>query len=316
VVTAGPVSASSPITYSGRGIALSGTVAGNLVGFGDTLSLPSTGGHQDAGLISAGVSGVLGGDTLHAATTGLNDRTRSEASAAGVTINVGNDSITADFAMSRTMAVSGNGAPTLSGTSEVAGLVVNNTAVTVTGAANQIVTLPDGELVVNERTTSTSGDTGSITINALHLNIATDTDLMVGSSRAGVTSGSSNCSSGRQPTTGGGWIVAPSTGKGTFGVSGRATATGAFGHVVYTDHGTGTKIQGTVTAYSELGNGAFMQGPAQVNGQPSGNFQLTVQDNGEPGTTDTFSIQTDGVPAQSAAGTLQGGNIQYHRPCH
>lgn len=316
VVVAGPAAASNPIVYSGRGIAFSGNVAGTNVGFGDTLPLASTGGHQEAGLSSAGVPNLLGGDTLHATTTGLNDRTRSEASAAGVAITVGSDSIMADFAMSRTMAVSGNGAPALSGSSQVTGLTVNDVAVTVTGAANQIVPLPDGDLIVNERTTSTSGDTGSITINALHLTITDGTDLLVASSKAGVTSGSSNCSSGRQPTTGGGWIVASSTGKGTFGVSGRGTTTGgATGHVVYTDHGTGAKVQGPVTFYQELGNGALLQGPAQVNGQPAGNFTVQVQDNGEPGNTDTFSIQTDGANPQQGAGTLQGGNIQFHKPC-
>jgi hypothetical protein len=192
---------------------------------------------------------------------------------------------------------------------------VNDTAVTVTGAANQVVSLPDGELVINERNTTLSGDTGSITINAMHLTVTDGTDLLVASSRAGVTSGSASCSSGRQPTSGGGWIIAPTTGKGTFGLSGRATNTGYTGHVVYTDHGTGTKVHGPVTFYQELGNGALLQGPATVNGSPSGNFTVQVQDNGEPGTTDTFSISTDGAPPQQAGGTLQGGNIQFHKAC-
>ena len=316
VAAAPPVAASTNVSYTGRGVALSGTVGGNNVGFGDTLPLPSTGGVQDSGLASAGVPNVLSADTLHAATVGLNDRTRTEASAAGVNVSVGSDSITADFVMSRAMAVSTSGAPSLSGSSDVNSLVVNGTIVPVTGQINQVVALPDGQLVVNERTSSTSGNTGSITVNALHISITGADDVIFASSQAGATSGSSNCSSGRQPTTGGGWILAPTGGKGTFGVSGRATASGATGHVVYTDHGTGMKITGPVTVYTELGNGAQMQGPASVNGQPAGNFNVTVQDNGEPGNTDTFSIQTDGTPPQAAGGTLQGGNVQFHRPCH
>lgn len=315
VVTAAPVAAGTAVEYSGRGIAFSGTIAGNNTGFGDTLSLPSTGGHQAAAAASAGVPSLLGGDTLHASTFGQNDRTRTEATASGVTITTGAYTIQADFAMTRAMAVSSNGAPVLSGSTQISNLVVNGNAVTVTGAANQLVTLADGSLVVNERITSISGATGSITVNALHLTLTDNTDLLVASSRAGVTAGSSNCSAGRQPTTGGGWIVGASTGKGTFGLSARPTATGFHGHLVYKDHGSNTRISGPVTLYQEFGNGAILQGPATQNGQPAGDFTVEVQDNGEPGSTDTFSISTQSFPPHTAGGTLQGGNIQLHKPC-
>lgn len=316
VVTAGPVAASSTVTYSGRGIAFSGTVAGQSTGFGDTLPLPSSGGHQAAAAMSAGLPSLLGADTLHASTFGQSDRTRTEATASGIAITTGNYTVTADFAMTRAMAVSSHGAPVLSGSAEISNLSVNGTAVAVTGAANQIVTLPDGQLVVNERITSTSGATGSITVNALHLTLSDATDLLVASSSAGVTAGSSNCGSGRQPATGGGWIVGASTGKGTFGLSARPTASGGVqGHVVYKDHGSGTRIHGPVTLYLESGNQAFLQGPATQDGQLVGNFVVEVQDNGEPGNTDTFSISTESFPPHAAAGTLQGGNIQLHRPC-
>lgn len=316
VVSAGPVAASAPTTYSGRGIAFSGTVAGTNAGFADTLPLPSTGGLQNASASSAGLSSLLGGETLHATAFGQNDRTRTEASASAIAITTGSETITADFAMSRATAVADHGVPVLSGSTTISNLVVNGVPVAVTGAVNQVVTLPSGTLTVNERITSTSGATGSITVNALHLTLTDETDLLVASSRAGVTAGSSNCSSDRRPTTGGGWILAPTLGKGTFGVSGRATASGgAFGHLVYKDHGpNGVRISGPVTLYIDNGfNGAAMTGPAQVNGQPGGNFEVHVQDNGEPGDTDTFSVFLDGV--LQGAGDLQGGNIQYHRAC-
>ena len=314
-VTAGPASAGNDTTYSGRGIAFSGTVAGTNAGFADTLSLPSTGGHQTASALTIGVPNLLGGETLHASTFGQNDRTRTEAAASAVAITTGNETIQADFAMTRAMAVASGGVPVLSGSTTISNLVVNGAPVTVTGAINQVVTLPSGTLTINERITSTSGATGSITVNALHLTLTDDTDLLVASSSAGVTADSSNCGSFRQPTTGGGWITAPTLGKGTFGVSGRPTASGgATGHLVYKDHGTGVRISGPVVFYLENGfNGAVMTGPATVNGQPAGDFEVNVQDNGEPGTTDTFSVSVDGVP--QGAGTLQGGNIQFHKPC-
>lgn len=314
-MTAAPVAASATVTYSGRGIAFSGSVAGVATGFADTLPLPSSGGHQTASSISAGLPSLLGGDTLHASAFGQNDRTRTEAAASSIAITTGSETITADFAMSRAMAVSSHGAPVLSGSSQVSNLVVNGVPIAVTGVANQLVSLPSGDLVVNEQISSTSGATGSITVNALHLTLTDGTDLLVSSSRAGVTAGSSNCASFRQPTTGGGWIIGQSTGKGTFGLSARPTANGFHGHVVYKDHGTGTRIHGPVTLYQEFGNGALLQGPATQNGQSVGNFIVEIQDNGEPGNSDTFSITTESMPPHAAGGPLQGGNIQMHKPC-
>jgi hypothetical protein len=316
VGTAGPALAAST-TYSGRGIAFSGTIAGTSVGlFADTLALPSTGGHQAAAVMTGAVPNLLAGDTLHASAFGQNDRTRTEAAASGITITSGTTTVTADFAMTRAMAVSSHGAPVLSGTNTISNLVVNGTPVSVTGAVGQVVTLPTGTLTINERTTSISGATGSITVNALHLDLSNGTDFIVASSSAGLTADSSNCSPNRQPTTGGGWITGASLGKGTFGVSARPTVSGAVqGHVVYKDHGTGTRITGPVTAYLDLGTTAFLTGPATQDGQPAGQFTVEVQDNGEPGTTDNFSITTESVPPHAAGGTLQGGNIQIHRPC-
>ena len=41
--------------------------------------------------------------------------------------------------------------------------------------------------------------------------------------------------------------------------------------------------------------------------------QADVADKGEPGRTDTFRLQLSN--GYSAAGTLDGGNIQLHKPC-
>ena len=314
VVIAGPAAAASPIQYSGRGIAFSGSVAGTPAGFADTLSLPSTGGHQSAALLTAGLPSHLGGDTLHASAVGQGDRTRTEAAASAVTITTGTETVSADFVMTRAMAIGNHGVPALSGSTTISNLVVNGAPVAVTGLANQVVTVPSGQLVVNERITSTSGATGSITVNALHLTLTDGTDLLVASSRAGVTAGSSSCSTNSSPTTGGGWVIGSTLGKATFGVSARATASGFHGHVVFKDHGSGTRITGPVTSYIELGpTAAIIQGPATQDGQPAGQYVVEVQDNGEPGTTDSFSIQTDSYPPQG--GPLQGGNIQIHKPC-
>jgi hypothetical protein len=309
----GPAFASSPVTYAGRGIGLTGTIAGTNLTYADTLALPSTGGTQGADELSGGLPGLLAADSLHAATVGQGDRTRSEASLGGLSLAVGADTVTADFAMSQTMAVTG-GTPALSGTVDLSGLVVNGSPVVVTGQPNQTITLPDGQLVLTEQQISSTGGVSTITMTALHLVISGTADVRVAPSAAGVSSGSNNCSSGTAPTTGGGWIL--TTGKGTFGVNGRATAgtPPAAGHVTFVDHATGLKVHGPVTAYTVGGNFASMTGPAEVNGQPAGTFTVNVQDNGK-GTTDFFSISTDGVPPVSAAGTLQGGNIQIHKPC-
>src|SRR5207248_8835259 len=88
--------------------------------------------------------------------------------------------------------------------------------------------------------------------------------------------------------TGGGWIIAETTGgKGTFGlVAGNKPDDSSMGHLVYIDHAIDLRVQsasiifnGTCT-FSGTGTGTMggVSGPV--------NFTVSVTDNGEPGTSD------------------------------
>ena len=61
--------------------------------------------------------------------------------------------------------------------------------------------------------------------------------------------------------------------------------------------------------------GRVFEGEAEVNGTPGYTYRVEVADNGEPGRrTDRLKISLS-YNNYSADGTLEGGNIQLHRPC-
>ena len=116
--------------------------------------------------------------------------------------------------------------------------------------------------------------------------------------------------------TAGGWITTAAGDKGTFGLTAKASATGApSGNLTYQDHGllarTVKSTAITSVTLTGAGNCAQILGNARVNGTPGFGFQVDVCDNGEPGKdSDTFTIlMSDGY---TATGTLGGGNVQIH----
>src|SRR5688572_3132845 len=116
--------------------------------------------------------------------------------------------------------------------------------------------------------------------------------------------------------TAGGWIPVLG-GKGTFGVTAKANASGTpSGHLTYQDHGAMAKtVKSTAVTSVTLtgaGNCATILGTATVNGTPGFGFQVDVCDHNEPGKdADTFSItMSDGY---MAGGMLGGGNVQIHK---
>jgi len=76
---------------------------------GHTEALPSSGGAQEASLLSASVPGLLTANVLHATTVGQGNQTRSEASVADVDLIAGGNRVTADFLMARATAKCGPG---------------------------------------------------------------------------------------------------------------------------------------------------------------------------------------------------------------
>jgi hypothetical protein len=305
-------------TYSGQAKVVHATVLGVIDDtYSDTGSLSSSGGALEASLLEAHVDTnqlVLDAKVLHASTIGQGDQSRSEASVANLSLTVAGNTISANFLMARATAQCQPGGLTVSGSSEIAVLVINGQTIAVAGQPNQTVSLPVGKVIINEQMSDGPGD---ITVTALHVLIPGVADVVISQAHADITcGGQSVCSAGKDFVTGGGWITGtPSGARGTFGVAGGIKNSAFWGHLTYIDHDTGMKVKGTgVTAYVVTGTTSrHIEGTAEVNGQAGFTYQVDVADNGEPGrSSDTFAIQLSN--GYSAAQSLQGGNIQLHQP--
>ncbi len=302
-------------TFSGEATVVQATVVGlPPIVLSDTGALDSTGGAREASLLDANVPGLLTAEVLHASTVGQGQRSSSEASVANVTLTVGGNTISAGLLRARATAECHNGTASVSGSSEIVDLVVNGQAIVVSGQPNQTISLPVGRVIINEQQSSVRGNTGDITVNALHVMVDGVADVIISSAHADITCGGPVCPGG-DFVTGGGWITGtPSGEKGTFGVAGGIKNGRLWGHLTYIDHGTNMKVKGTgVTAYTVTGpTTRHIEGTAEIDGR-SGSYQVDVSDNGEPGRKDTFSIMLSN--RYSASGLLIGGNIQLHQPC-
>jgi hypothetical protein len=288
-------------------------------------TLPISGGGADAFLLVGDIPGdltagavSLSAGTLHSAIVGL-DATRAEASMANVALTVSGNQITADFLIARSTASCG---PAVAGSSELANIVINGEAITVTGAPNQTVALPNGTVIFNEQLPSVVGTSAELTVTALHV---TTSDVVTGQQLADVllstVDAKIDCQPGSGPpgsfTSGGGWIPAPTAGKGTFGVFGEDGTTR--GHLVYIDHNIDLRVTSTsITTVITAGCQTQIQGQGDSNTFGPVGFTVRVTDSAEPGTgSDTFEIEvTSGGTLVYTAGPalLGGGNIQVHPP--
>src|SRR5260221_2950680 len=169
-VSGGAKVAGTATSYSGQATVVNATVLGINTKLSDTGPLPSSGGARESSLLTASVPGLLTAEVLHASTVGQGSHSRSEASVANLNLTAGENPITASFLMSRAEASCGNGGQaSVSGSSEIATLVINGQTISVSGQPNQTVLLPNGSVVINEQSSSASGKTGDITVSALHV---------------------------------------------------------------------------------------------------------------------------------------------------
>jgi len=319
-------SATGMTTFSGR--AFAAFVNTGLTGpvfISDTGELPPEGGFRsDSLLTTAGtpVEGVLQAEVLVASTSGAGGVASSSASLANVVVLPGTSTeITASLVRAQTEASCSG----LSGSSEIADLTVAGTAVAVSGQPNQRVDIPGpgfaplATLFINEQTTTVSGSYREIRVNALHLVVPGVAEVILSSAKSDI-----NCAPPPPPgpchdfVTGGGWINA-GTGRANFGFNAgfKAGATVPEVHLNYIDHATGQHVKAiTITMYGVGAAGPtsrHFEGEAAVDGTPGFTYSVDVNDMGEPGRQDSFALKlSDGY---QNGGTLQGGNIQLHKPC-
>jgi hypothetical protein len=148
------VSSAAAATYRGRchGAEVTVTATGTTVRAA-TGTLSISGGMADAalsvGTIPSSATGgavSLAASALHSAVVGTGGTTRAESSMGAVGLTVSGNQITSDFLMARSTASCG---PSVAGGAELANLVINSQAITVTGSANQTVSLPNGTVIIN-----------------------------------------------------------------------------------------------------------------------------------------------------------------------
>ena len=117
---------------------------------------------------------------MSAVTIGGSDQVSSEASLANLGLTVGATAITADFVRAEASAQWGG---PLSGRSLVDNLSINGLTVAVTGQPNQMMSIPGGQIMINEVTVSA---TGAVTVNALHAAVFGVADVVIASATAGI----------------------------------------------------------------------------------------------------------------------------------
>jgi hypothetical protein len=179
--------AGAQTTYRGEALVVGARVLGIGVSIEDTGSLPTSGGSLSTELLSVNLPTLLKADLLSANTSGQNGETDSRASVADVSLTVPGVTVTASVLSSSATATCRNAF----GSSVVLDLKVNGLSVFVTGAPNQTVPLLVGTLVINEQSSyvvnTSQGSSGDMLVNALHLRVLGVADVVISSSRAGVS---------------------------------------------------------------------------------------------------------------------------------
>ena len=186
ILAFGPVAsfAQATATFSGQAVALRASAVGLGLALSDTGPLPASGGNLKTSLASVNVLGLVSADVLSAATSGSGTSSQSQASVANLSLLGG--LVAADVVQSNSSATCSGAQAAVTGSSELVGLVVAGTPVVVVNP-NVAITLPGGiSVIVNEQTSSPSGNTGSITVNALHVT-GPSIDIVVASAQSGIT---------------------------------------------------------------------------------------------------------------------------------
>src|SRR5437660_4502969 len=223
------------VQFSGQAavISLTNSTQPPLVIIGDTGQLPSSGGDIEVSVTETNMEG-LSVEMGSASTIGSGDTASSSVSLSNLRISFHTPSgvrrtITADTILINVSAISASNGIVFTAGSDIEGLAVDGTSVTVTGDANQLVDFGDFSLIINAEVTNTTAQSGTIVLAALHI---IDADLLegfVGLARSDIQSSAGNAGGGTQPppsgecedfVTGGGWIVGAGGAKANFGVGG------------------------------------------------------------------------------------------------
>jgi len=260
----------------------------------------------------------VGAEIFCATTAGQGDHSFSEAHVAALNANVAGVPITATLLRSEASAGCSAFAPVVDGNADLADVRVGSVTIDpdplVPTPRNQPIPIPgvDGAyLIVGQRTTNFNGNHGDITLTALRVVVPGplgDTDVSFARVHADVTcQGRPVCPQPRF-VTGGGFL----SGKRHFVIAFREDDLD-WGHLMYSDKARRVRITADkpfastdVYPWPDADGGGTVTGRT-TSGDP---FRSEIIDVGEPGRQDSFTLDIAG-----AAGNLEGGNIQVHKPC-
>lgn len=302
-------------------------VTADIAGLSTTLvqagPIDPGGGVAEDSLLSAEISGIVA-NVLSASVVGDGDVTVATASAADVGVALDPLGLGADVVIAEAAVACVDGTAVATGDSTIAGLAADVLGlpvdVVVDGSVNQTIDLGVGTLVLNEQIVTGDGPSAAITTNALHLTVDTLTDGLVDVVIASATA-SMVCDPGAPAGagdgdwfTGGGTHHATPTGdRASFGVAGGVRNGGYWGHLNFVDH-SGLHVKAiSITDYEVIDDTTRRMAGTAKAGKSRVSYEVVVSDNGEPGTADTFSLTLSN--GYTAAGVLDGGNIQLH-PTH
>jgi hypothetical protein len=175
--------AQSATTFSGEAVALRVNALGISASVSDTGPLPSSGGNLSTSVASVNLVGLASADVLKSTSSGSGTSSQSQSSVAN--LNLLGGLITADVVQANSSATCSGSTASTSGNAQIVNLVAAGQTITV--APNLAVSLPGGiSLIVDEQTSSSGGNTGSITVNALHVK-GPSIDIVVASAQSGIT---------------------------------------------------------------------------------------------------------------------------------
>jgi hypothetical protein len=176
--------AQAATTFSGEAVALRANALGISLSAADTGPLPSNGGNLSTSLASVNVAGLASADTLKSTASGSGTSSQSQSSVAN--LNLLNGLITADVVKSNSSASCSGSQASVSGNAQLVNLVAAGQTI-VASNPNLAISLPGGiSLIVNEQTSSSGGNTGSMTVNALHVT-GPSIDIVVASAHSDIT---------------------------------------------------------------------------------------------------------------------------------
>ncbi len=171
-------------TFSGEAVALKANALGISLSLSDTGALPSSGGNLSTSLASVNVLGLASADALKSTSSGSGTTSQSQSSVANLSLLGG--LIAADVVKSNSSATCSGTQASVTGSAEIIGLVAAGQSILVS-TPNLAISLPGGiSLIVNEQTSSSGGNSGSITVNALHVK-GPSIDIIVASAQSGIT---------------------------------------------------------------------------------------------------------------------------------